>query len=99
MNDSVFIQHRFTIEKDGLVLSDAIVLPQTEYQTLTNQQIIDLKNQRFENYKQAIENPVQEPEPTKEEKVASIDQQLASLEEQKQALTLQKESLQIKGGK
>jgi len=102
MNDTIWIQHRFTIEQNGLTLSDALVLPQAEYEALTPQEIETRKTERFTNWKAIIDNPPVQEEPTKEEQLASVEKELASLEEQKIVLELQKtelEKVSVKGGK
>lgn len=86
MSDSIFIQHRFTAQKDGLTLQDAIVLPQAEYEALSPQDIEAMKRERLDTFVESVKHPVAQPEPTKAEKIATIDKDLASLEEQRVAL-------------
>ena len=92
--DQVIIQHRFTIVKDGISLTDALVLPKADYEALSSEQIETLKEERFQNHKDRIENPPVIPEPTKEEQLASIEKDLASIEEQRVALTSLKTELE-----
>ena len=94
--DQIFIQHRFTVQRDGLTLQDAIVLPKEDYDKLTESDLEAQKEERFTNWSEAIKNPVKQPEPTKEEYLAQLDKDLASLEEQKQVLTAQKVEVQAK---
>ncbi len=98
MADSIFIQRRFTITKDGITLSDALVLPKTEYDLLTPEDIEALKTERINNHVERIKNPPVQVEPTKEEQIASLDRDSASLDEQKTVLTSIKAELS-KGGK
>lgn len=91
MEDQIFIQHRFTIEKDGVTLSDAIVLPQSEYETLTDKDIEAIKQERFDNFKQVLSAPPIET--IKEEQLAEIEQQLATIAEQKEVLESQRVQL------
>ena len=60
MEDQIIIQRRFTIERDGLTFSDAIVLPEDEYNALTTEQIDAIKEERFTNWKTAITTPHEE---------------------------------------
>lgn len=105
MADQVFIQHRFTIEKDGKSYSDALIVPFDDYGKLSPEEIEAQKNERFDNWKANLEAITKEK--TSEEVVVSIDKDLLALEEQKQILLLQKSELQaeiatasvVKGGK
>lgn len=94
MTDTIFIQHRFTTIKDGITLSDALVMPKTEYDSLTPVQIESLKEERFVNHKERIEHPPVQPKLSKAELIASLDKDISSLEEQKTVLTSQKAELQ-----
>ncbi len=94
--DGIYIQDRFTIEKDGITLSDAIVLPQGEYESKSKQEIEAIKQERFDTYKDRLKNPPIVPEPSKADKLAIITKDLASLEEQKQTLLSMKQSLEGK---
>ena len=67
MADTIFILHRFTTIKDGITLSDALVMPKTEYDSLTPVQIESLKEERFVNHKERIEHPPVQPELSKAE--------------------------------
>jgi len=60
MEDQVIIQRKFKIERDGLSYSDAIVLPEAEYNALTPEQIETIKEERFENWKKIITTPNEE---------------------------------------
>lgn len=60
MNDQIIIQRRFTIERDGLAFSDAIVLPEDEYNALTPEQIEAIKEERFQNWKTIVTTPSEE---------------------------------------
>lgn len=84
--DQIFIQHRFTVSQDGKDYSDAIVLPQAEYEKLTKADIDSLKAQRFDTWKQAIDNPPVVVETPKELLIASIDEQIKGLQAQKDQL-------------
>lgn len=88
--DQIFIQHRFSVERDGQTLQDALVMPLEDYQKLSEAEIEAQKEERFTNWSEVIKNPVKQPEITKEEQLAQLDKDLASLEEQKQVLTAQK---------
>lgn len=54
----IFIQDRFTIERDGYILQDAIVLPENEYNLLSQSDIDSLKQKRFENYLYILGNTI-----------------------------------------
>lgn len=90
MSDQIFIQHRFTVEKDGHVLSDAIVLPKSEYEALQPEEIEVMKTERLDNFVVALTAPKEEVMETKEETIAKIDADLASIEEQKTTLLAMK---------
>lgn len=94
MDDQIFIQHRFTIEKDGQKLTDALVLPKDEYEKLTPEDIEKTKQERFDNWLYAVTHPPVVEEPSEEEKLQQIESDLQSLEEQKMILTSQKAELQ-----
>ena len=96
MPDQIWIQHRFTITEGDKSFSDALVLPKSEYEVLTLQQIETQKQQRFNNWKTIISTP--QPKQSKTEMLASIDKDLASLEEQKTQLLSLKDEVS-KGGK
>jgi len=80
MADQIFIQHRFTVEQDGVSLTDAIVLPQEEYNKLTTDDIEKQKTQRFDDFKYRIEHPPIEPVLTKEEELSLLDAERVELE-------------------
>lgn len=80
MADQIFIQRRFTIAKDGLSLSDALILPKEEYESLSEKEIEDLKTERFDNHKYRIEHPPVVVEPTKEEKLLALEEERLQLE-------------------
>lgn len=89
--DEIYIQHTFRILKDGLSYSDAIVLPQAEYQALSAKDIDNLKNKRFDNWEAIVTAPPPPP-PTKEEQLATLEAAineaqtiLTDLQEQKDA--------------
>lgn len=92
--DQIFVQHRFSIDRDGQTLQDALVMPLEDYQKLSESDIEAQKEERFTNWVEAINNPVQVEEPAPEEKIAQIEKDLASLEEQKQVLMSQKVEVQ-----
>lgn len=94
--DQIFIQHRFTVQRDGQTLQDALVMPLEDYQKLSESDIEAQKEERFTNWSEAIKNPVKQEEPAPEEKIAQIEKDLASLEEQKQVLMSQKVEVQSK---
>lgn len=98
MTDQVIVQHRFTItEANGLSFTDAIVLPESEYQQLTPEQLEAIKQERFASWKKQIIEATVVTEPTAEEKISLIDQDLAIIEETKQALLEQKSQLESGG--
>lgn len=90
MSDQIFIQHRFTVEKDGHVLNDAIVLPKSEYEALQPEEIEVMKTERLDNFVVALKAPKEAVKETNEEIVANIDADLASIEEQKTTLLAMK---------
>lgn len=90
MSDQILIQHRFTIERDGLTLQDALVLPKEEYEKLTPEEIEVQKEQRFVNWSEQIKNPPPQVELSKEEQLLQVENDLKSIEEQKTQLTSRK---------
>ena len=94
MSDQIFIQHRFTIAHEGLTYSDAIVLPQDEYQKLDEAAIEQIKTGRLDSWKSLVEKRAKEVEPTKEEQLALVDSEIAQLDEKKQLLIIQKQELE-----
>ena len=98
MADQIFIQRRFTIKQGDQVLQDAIVLPKEDYDKLTPEEIETTKQQRFNNWQDAINNPPAQPVLSKAEQIAQVNEQLASLDEQKATLTAQKSSIQVSLG-
>lgn len=94
MADQIFTQHRFTIEENGRSYSDAIVLPQEEYQKLDEAAIEQIKTGRFDSWKSLVDNPPKEVEPTKEDQLALVDLEIAQLDEKKQLLIIQKQELE-----
>ena len=83
MADQVFIQHRFTIEKDGKSYSDALVVPFDDYGKLSPEEIEAQKNERFDNWKANLDT-VTEEKPI-QEVVTSIDKDLLSQKSELQA--------------
>lgn len=90
----IFIQDRFTIERDGVTLQDAIVLPKEEYEKLTPEEIEVQKEERFTNWSNHIKNPPVAPVITKEEELAQVEKEIAILEEQKVQLATKKVELE-----
>lgn len=80
MSDTIFIQRKFKIEQDGISLSDALIIPQGEYNSLSEQEIETLKTERFTAHKYRLENPPQIEEPTKEEKLEALELERQALE-------------------
>lgn len=93
MSDIVLIQHRFTIERDGLTLQDALVMPMSEYEKLTPEDIEAQKESRFINWSEQIKNPPPQVEVSKEEQLLQVEEELKSIEERKVQLTSQKVEL------
>ena len=93
MSDQILIQHRFTIERDGLVLQDALVLSKEDYDKLTPEDIEAQKESRFVNWSEQIKNPPPQVELSKEEQLLQVENDLKSIEEQKIQLTSRKVEL------
>jgi len=98
MSDQIFVQHRFTIQQDGLTLQDAIVLPIEEYNALDTKQIDALKQERFDAYKDTILNPTPIIEKTPEEIISDLDSDLENQRQLTEAFTAQKINLKQKKG-
>lgn len=71
MADQIFIQHRFIHTEDGLSFSDAIVLPEVEYEALRPEDIEVIKAARFTGWKAALEE--MKKEKTKEDLLRDRD--------------------------
>lgn len=54
------VHDKFKIDRDGLSFSDAIVLPEDEYNALTPEQIEAIKEERFQNWKAIVTAPQEE---------------------------------------
>jgi hypothetical protein len=83
--DQIFIQHRFTINEGSKQYKDAIVLPLSEYQQLSPEQIESKKNERFNSWKTISSTPqvvVSDPEA----ELQTIDAQIQELSSKKQQL-------------
>lgn len=93
MSDQILIQHRFTIERDGLTLQDALVLPKEDYEKLTPEDIEIQKEQRFTNWSEQIKNLPPQVEVSKEEQLAQVEEELKSIEKRKVYLSSQKVEL------
>lgn len=91
--DQIFIQHRFTVERDGQTLQDALVMPKEDYDVLTPEDIEAQKEARFANWIEQINNPPPQVELSKEEQLAQVEKDLESIEEQKTQLTSRKVEL------
>lgn len=92
-SEQIFIQHRFTIERDGLTLQDAIVLPKEDYEKLTPEDIEVQKESRFTNWSEQIKNPPPQVEVSKEEQLLQVEEELKTIEDRKVQLTSQKVEL------
>lgn len=93
MADQIFIQHRFTIEKDGLSFTDALVMPKSEYDTLSDKQKEALKQARFNDFKSQLENP---PIISKQKEEQINEKLLKKISNTIDNLTIQKEELETK---
>ena len=85
--DQIFIQHRFTIEKDGQSYSDALIYSKDEYDKLDKEEIEKEKQARFDNWVEMVKNPPIVPEASEEEKLAYVESELARLQSDKINLT------------
>lgn len=80
--DKVLIQIPFKKKTEsGLEYNDALYFSQEEYAALTQEQIEEMKQTRFNNWLSVIQNPVIQPEPTEaqiiEERVKVVKEALA----------------------
>lgn len=74
-----FSNDKFIIESDGWTFEDSIVMPIEDYNALTQQEIEDMKIERFKNYRELITHPVQPAEELIPE--SPVIDELAQLEE------------------
>lgn len=93
MEDQVIIQHRFTVERNGLILQDALVMPIDQYNKLSKKEIEVQKESRFLNWSEQIKNPPVQVEVSKEEQLAQVEEELKTIEDRKVQLTSQKVEL------
>lgn len=84
MTDSIKIQHVFTFDRDGHHFCDALNLPIGEYNKLSESDIEQLKEERYQNWLTVLNTP--QPEPSKEQQLLDVEAQIASLDEQKTML-------------
>jgi hypothetical protein len=80
--DKILIQIPFKKKtEDGLEYNDALYFSQEEYAALTEGQIEEMKQTRFNNWLSIIQNPIITPEPTEEqvieERVKAVKEALA----------------------
>lgn len=87
MEDQIFVQHRFTVEVQGILYSDALIVPLDEYEALAPTTIQELKQERVDDFIYFIENPPPVID-------IPIEEQLAELADQIEALVQQQEELQ-----
>ena len=70
----IFVSYRFSdevaVNGQTIHFEDAIVLPQSDYEKLTPEDIETQKSERVANFKNAIENPPPQVKLTKEEQIA-----------------------------
>jgi hypothetical protein len=85
--DEIFIQHRFTYTdpKYG-TFSDAIVLPQTDYNALKQADIDTLKQTRIDNWINLQKNPPVQAIIPPVQQLADIDNQIESLATQRETI-------------
>lgn len=89
MQDSIFIQHRFTFEENGVKYTDAIVLPENEYRSLDAEQINTMKQDRFNAWKTKVNTPPEEVELSKKQvqaKIADANKIINEYQQKKEAL-------------
>lgn len=87
MEQKTFIQVRFKNTTDkGVEFNDALYFPIEDWEKKTQEEIDTLKEERFNNWKQAVENPPAPVEPTKEQLEAEklqIEEYITNLEAKK----------------
>lgn len=93
---ALFIQDRFIIIQDGITLSDALVLPKTEYEALSPAQVTSLKNARFIAHKYLLEHPPVPPVYTDQEQLEMVEEELVFEEEKVKELKKKQKDLQDK---
>lgn len=54
MEDEIFVQVKFTVDVDGAVYRDALFFSETDWATVTPQQLADMKQARVDNWQAAI---------------------------------------------
>ena len=91
-----FIQDRFEtdVEVNGskIHFCDAIVLPEAEYNKLSQANIDSQKAQRVSNFKHNLENPPKPVELTKEQELEQVNAELTQINE----MIVKKETLEAK---
>lgn len=96
MADEIFIQHRFTLVQNGASLSDALILPIADYQSLKQADIDTLKQQRFTSWKYQLDNPPVIVEPSIDVKYQIVTDQITELTKQK--VLLESQGAKVVGG-
>lgn len=78
--DEIFIQYRFTyIDPKYGTFSDAIVLPQTDYNALKQTEIDILKQTRIDNWVSSLKNPPVQAIVPPAQQLADLDSQIEQL--------------------
>jgi len=91
---ALFTQDRFTITDPEVgSYTDAIILPQEEYDLLTPEDLEALKQSRFETWKQSVLHPVVQEIPP-EAQLQDVTEKIDTLQSQIDDLTVQQDQLQ-----
>lgn len=85
-SESIWIQHRFTIEKNAREFSDAIVLLMDEYNSLTKDQIEAIKADKFDTWLEIVTNPITPTETQLEKLIEQVNAQIDDLVAYKSSL-------------
>jgi len=87
MEEQIFVQVRFKNKTEaGIEFNDALYFPIEKWEEIKKEDIEILKEERFNNWKQAVENPPVPVEPTKEQLEAEklqIEEYITNLEAKK----------------
>ena len=80
--ESVYIQVRFTFKQAGYEYHDALYFTEAEYKSISQKEIDDMKQARFDAWLQVVQNPPLAAVPTLEELEAhklELEKQLAEV--------------------
>lgn len=96
MEDQIFIQRRFSFTtKTGIIFNDALILLLNDYNLLSEDEIDQIKNDRFNLWQQQIANQLSTPEVPPEVEILIVNEEISDLQTRK---TFLQSEIDAKGG-